>query len=128
MNNQKLTVKQKHVQSSQRWNENNKEYFTKQNRLRSKKTWLKNAIPKMEVKIIQYKLRINLIDKQLAENSKCEQQTKKEHVQLKKTPKPKESTICHICNIPYSTKERLLRHNARRHTTNSLEITISHAW
>ena len=125
MNSQKLTAQQKHVIHTQTWNEKNQEYFTKQNKLRSKKTWLKNAIPKMEVKIIQYKLRINLINSQLAENSKCKQQTKqepkKEHVQLKKTPKPKESTICHICNIPYSTKERLLRHNVRRHTTNSLE-------
>jgi len=122
-NNQKLTAQQKHVQSTQRWNENNSEYFAKQNKLRSKKTCLKNAIPKMELKIIQYKLRINLINNQLAENSKCKQQTKqdpkKEHVQL--TQKPKESTICHICNIPYTTKEKLLRHNARRHTTNSLE-------
>jgi len=125
MNNQKLTVKQKHVQYTQRWNEKNQEYFTKQNRLRSKKTYLENAIPKMELKTIQYKLRINLMNKQIAENSKCKQQTKqepkKEHVQLKKTPKPKESTICHICGIPYSSKEGLLRHNARRHTTNSLE-------
>jgi len=123
-NNQKLTSQQKHVRYTQTWNEKNQEYFTKQNKLRSKKTYLKNAIPKMELKIIQYKLRINLINSQLAENSKCKQQTKipkKEHVQLKKTLKPKESTICHICNIPYSTKKRLLRHNARRHTTNSLE-------
>ena len=126
-NNQKLSAQQKHVIHTQTWNEKNQEYFTKQNRLRSKKTYLKNAIPKMELKIIQYKLRINLLDKQIAENSKCKQQTKKEHVQLKKTPKPKESTICHICNIPYATKVRLLRHNARRHTTNFLEITISHA-
>lgn len=113
------------MQSSKRWNEKNQEYFTKQNKLRSKKTWLKNAITKMELKTIQYKLRINLLDKQIAENSKCKPQTKqepkKEHVQLKKTPKPKESTICYICDIPYSTKVRLLRHNARRHTTNSLE-------
>ena len=124
MNNQKLTVKQKHVQSSQRWNENNKEYFTKQNRLRSKKTYLENAITKMELKIIQYKLRINLINSQLAENSKSKQQTKLEtetehHTPLKK--KPNDSTICHICDIPYSTKQGFLRHNARRHTTNSLE-------
>ena len=108
-----------YVISSQRWNEKNGEYFTKQNRLRSKKTYLENAITKMELKIIQYKLRINLMNKQIAENSKCNQQTKqepkKEHVQLKKTPKPKESTICHLCDIPYTTKERLLRHNARRH-------------
>ena len=118
-NNQKLTVKQKHVQSTHRWNENNSEYFKKQNKLRSKKTYLKNAISKMDLKIIQYKLRINLINSQLAENSKSKQQTKqepkKEHVQLKKTPKPKESTICYICDIPYSTKEVLLKHNSRRH-------------
>ena len=83
----------------------------------------------MELKIIQYKLRINLINSQLAENSKsristCNKQTKLEtetehHTPLKK--KPNDSTICHICDIPYSTKQGFLRHNARRHTTNSLE-------
>ena len=119
-NNQELTVKQKHVQSSQRWNEKNKEYFTKQNRLRSKKTCLKNAIPKMELKIIQYKLRINLIDSQLVENSKSrisnkqtKLETEKEQVQSIK--KPNDSTICYICDIPFPTKQRFLTHNARRH-------------
>ena len=67
----------------------------------------------MEVKIIQYKLRINLIDSQLAENSKSKQQTKLETKQPKK--KPNDFTICYICDIPFTTKERLLKHNARRH-------------
>ena len=41
MNNQKLTSQQKHVIHTQTWNENNSEFFAKQNKLRSKKTYLK---------------------------------------------------------------------------------------
>ena len=122
MNNSELTPQQKHVQSSKRWNKKNEEYFTKQNKLSSKKTYLKNAILKMELKIIQYKLRINLIDIQLAENSKsristCNKQTKleTEKEQVQSIKKPNDSTICYICDIPFPTKQRFLRHNARRH-------------
>ena len=120
MSNQKLTPQQKHVQYCLRWNEKNIEYFTKQNRLRSKKTQLKNAIPKMELKIIQYKLRIQLIDKQLYENSKSRLSTSNKQPKLETKPpplkkKPSDSTICYICDIPYPTKLGLLKHNARRH-------------
>ncbi len=76
----------------------------------------------MELKIIQYKLRIDLIDSQLVENSKsristCNKQTKleTEKEQVQSIKKPNDSTICYICDIPFPTKQRFLRYNARRH-------------
>ncbi len=121
-NNQKLTTQQKHVIHTQTWNENNPEYHAKQNRLRAEKHYKKNAIPKLKATIIQYEKRLQSIDDELEINRELHVIYKKEYtprkgnaLQKQSTDKPTDSTICYICDIPYSTKEKLLRHNARRH-------------
>jgi len=128
MNNQELTVKQKHVIHTRTWNEKNPEYFKPMNKLRAEKYYKTNAIPKLRAIIKQYEKRLQQINKEIQEKTELriltkQQLTKSIPIQrkLEVKTKPTDSTICHICNIPYSTKEQLLRHNARRHTTNSLE-------
>ena len=121
-NNQELTAQQKHVIHIQTWNENNSEYYVKQNRLRAEKHYKINAIPKLEATIKQYKKRLQSIENELEINRELHVISKKQYtprkghtLQKQSTNKPNDSTICYICDIPYSTKERFLKHNARRH-------------